>query len=94
MNTTFAAPVYAALRHGTTPDSDGSGRESLSCTLYVLRPDDCEPELIPFKDPLEAQRYLIEHVPKAKVIPYLSLHGLLGYRKLYCAEEDREIDNT
>lgn len=99
--TEFAAPTYAALRHGTTPDSDGSGRESLasrwseylSCTLYVLHPDDCEPDRITFTDPLQAQQYLIQQVPEAKVIPYLSLHGLLGYRGEYC-DEDREVDNT
>lgn len=106
--TTFAAPTYAALRHDTTPDSqmhtgtgenDGrysdphTGGESLSCTLYVLHPDDCEPDRITFGDPLQAQQYLIQQVPEAKVISYLSLHGLLGYRGEYC-DEDREVDNT
>lgn len=91
--TEFAAPTYAALRHGTMPDGDGSGRESLSCTLYVLHPNDCEPDRITFGDPLQAQQYLIQQVPEAKIIPYLSLHGLLGYRGTYC-DEDREVDNT
>lgn len=94
--TKFAAPTYAALRHDTkmhTGTGENDGRESLSCTLYVLHPDDCEPDRITFADPLQAQQYLIQQVPEAKIIPYLSLHGLLGYRGTYC-DEDREVDNT
>ena len=106
--TEFAAPTYAALRHGTTPDrqihadaheNNGSGRESLasrwseylSCTLYVLHPDDCEPDRITFGDPLQAQQYLIQQVPEAKIIPYLSLHGLLGHRGMYCDDDRKEV---
>lgn len=76
----FAAPTYAAFEPQTN-------------TLYVLRPDECEPEMHTFEDGLEAQKYLNEHVLEAKTIGIASLRGLLVYRKSYC-DEDKEIDHT